>query len=83
MRRILKAAAWAKAPRLMFAKRHPRKAALLAATGWLARKLGRRQKTSFTRTAAQGIGAAAVAIPLGLWVGRKVRGGSGTAENAA
>jgi hypothetical protein len=75
MRRVLKMAAWAKAPRLMFAKRHPKKAAFVAATGWLTRRLGRRQKPSMVKTAAQGIGAAAVAIPLGLWVGRKMRGG--------
>jgi hypothetical protein len=76
-KKILKGAAWAKAPKLMFARRNPRKAALLAATSWVANRVmpGRRKKTSLTRTAVQGLGAAAVALPLGLWAGRKVLGG--------
>lgn len=75
-RTVLKGAAWAKAPRLMFARRHPRKAALLAATSWVTSRVlpQRRKRHSFTRTAVQGLGAAAVAIPVGLWVGRKTRG---------
>jgi hypothetical protein len=77
LRRALTLVGWAKAPRLMFAKRHPKKAAFVAATGWVTRRLGRRQKPSIAKTAVQGIGAAAVAIPLGMWVGRKVRGGGG------
>jgi hypothetical protein len=78
-KKALKTVGWVKAPRLMFARRHPRKAALLAATGWIANRVlpgRRRRRTSFARTAAQGLGAAAVAIPVGVWVGRKVWGGS-------
>jgi hypothetical protein len=72
-KRVLKTAAWVKAPRLMFARRHPKKAALLAATGWVTNRVlpQRRRRSSFTRTAVQGLGAAAVAIPLGIWVGRR------------
>jgi hypothetical protein len=77
-KKALKTAAWVKAPRLMFAKRNPRKAALLAAGSWVAKRVmpGRRRKSStFGLSAVQGLGAAAVAIPVGLWAGRKVFGG--------
>jgi prophage antirepressor-like protein len=76
-KKALKTAAWVKAPKLMFAKRNPKKAALLAATSWVTSRVlpQRRKKTSFRRTAVQGLGAAALAIPVGLWVGRKARGG--------
>jgi len=72
-KKALKAAAWVKAPKLMFARRHPRKAAFVAATSWLTGRLSsrRRHQTSFTRTAVQGLGAAAIAIPVGIWVGRR------------
>jgi hypothetical protein len=78
-KRALKTVAWVKAPKLMFAKRNPRKAALLAATSWVTSRVlpNRRKKTSRTRTAAQGLGAAAVAIPVGLWAGRKILGSGG------
>lgn len=78
-KKALKTVGWVKAPRLMFARRHPRKAALLAATGWITNRVlpgRRRRRASFARTAAQGLGAAVVAIPVGVWVGRKVWGGS-------
>jgi hypothetical protein len=75
-KKAIKTAAWVKAPKLMFAKRNPKKAAFLAAAGWVTNRVlpQRRKKTSLTRTAVQGLGAAAVALPLGLWVGRKARG---------
>jgi hypothetical protein len=79
-RKALKTAAWVKAPKLMFARKHPRKAAVLAATSWLTGRLGsrRRQQTSFARTAVQGLGAAAIAIPVGIWVGRRSGDGPAT-----
>ncbi|HEX2191049.1 MAG TPA: hypothetical protein VHG51_19225 [Longimicrobiaceae bacterium] len=73
---ILKAAAWATAPKMMFAAKNPRKTALLKATQWAAsrvRPAPRRRSTG--RTAAVGLGAAAVAVPLGLWLGRRLRQG--------
>lgn len=73
-KRVLETVGWVKAPRLMFARRHPRKAALLAAGSWVANRVRRRRhRPSLARTAAQGLGAAAVAIPLGVWAGRKLR----------
>jgi hypothetical protein len=79
-RKVLKGAAWVKAPKLMLARRNPKKAALLAAASWVTSRImpgRRRRRTSFARTAAQGLGAAAVAIPVGLWLGRKALGGGG------
>ncbi|CAN5655805.1 hypothetical protein BH23GEM3_BH23GEM3_13220 [soil metagenome] len=77
MNRLLKTAAWIKAPRLTFAAKNPRKAAFLKATGWVTDRVlpHRRKRTTATRTAVRGLGAAAVAIPLGVWAGRKLRGG--------
>jgi hypothetical protein len=61
----------------MFAAKNPRKAALMKAVGWVTNRVTpRRKRTSAGKMALQGLGAAAVALPLGLWVGRKVRGGS-------
>jgi hypothetical protein len=77
-RKVLKGAAWVKAPKLMLARRNPKKAALLAAASWVSsRVMPRRRRPSFARTAVQGLGAAAVAIPVGLWLGRKALGGGG------
>ncbi|HEV2132512.1 MAG TPA: hypothetical protein VGR27_15465 [Longimicrobiaceae bacterium] len=79
IKKVLKGAAWAKAPRLMFAAKNPRKAAVLKAVDWATGLVTpRRKRRSTGKLALQGLGAAAVALPLGLWVGRKVRGGSET-----
>ncbi len=77
IKKVIKGAAWAKAPRLMFAARNPRKAAVLKAVDWATGLVTpRRKRSSAGRKALQGLGAAAVALPIGLWVGRKVRGGN-------
>lgn len=73
---ILKAAGWAAAPKMMFAAKNPRKAALLKATQWAVSRVRPAPRRSHTgRTAAVGLGAAAVAVPLGLWLGRRLRQG--------
>ncbi|HEV2147906.1 MAG TPA: hypothetical protein VGR37_10930 [Longimicrobiaceae bacterium] len=72
--KIVKAAAWAAAPKMMFAAKNPRKAALLKATRWAVGRVRPEPKRSLTgRNAAVGLGAAALAVPLGLWLGRKLR----------
>lgn len=49
------------------------------AAGWAGEHLGERlmpaRRRSVGKGAAYGLGAAALAIPLGMWVGRRVRGG--------
>lgn len=82
MKRILRAAAWTAAPKAMFAAKNPRKAAMLKAAGWAAGRIGvpTRKRRSSSRTAVKGLAAAAVALPLGLWLGRRVRRGAATAE---
>ncbi len=72
--RIVKAAAWAAAPKMMLAARNPRKAALLKAAEWaVGRVRPQPKRSSAGRNAAVGLGAAALAVPLGMWVGRKLR----------
>lgn len=72
-KKILKAAAWATAPKAMFAVRNPKKTALMKAAGWAtSRVLPARRRPSPAMTAAKGFGAAALALPVGLWVGRKL-----------
>ena len=73
-RKIAKAAAWAAAPKMMFAAKNPRKAALIKAAGWAVDRVRpQRSRSHVGRNAAVGLGAAAVAIPLGLWLGRRLR----------
>ncbi len=75
MSKLLKGAAWFTAPKLMFAAKNPRKAAVIKAVDWVTDLVpGRRKRTSKLATAAKGLGAAAVAVPLGMWVGKKLRG---------
>lgn len=73
-RNIAKAAAWAAAPKMMFAAKNPRKAALIKAAGWAVDRVRpQRRRSHVGRNTAVGLGAAAVAIPLGLWLGRRLR----------
>lgn len=75
MRKLMKTAAWAAAPKAMFAMKNPKKAALLKAAGWATQRvLPHRRKSHTGRNVALGLGAAALAIPLGLWAGRRMRG---------
>lgn len=78
---LLKGAAWVKAPKKMFAVKNPKKAAVIKAVDWATDRAGhpkrwRKRKPSKTATALKGLGAAAVAVPLGLWVGKKLWGRS-------
>jgi hypothetical protein len=53
--------------------RKPRKGRMERATDWMTQRLPGRQRRSRTSLMAGGLGAAAVALPLGLWVGRRLR----------
>lgn len=75
MNRILKLASYAAAPKLTFAARHPKRAAVAKAGKWaLDRVTPSRRKPSYGAMALKGLGAAAVALPVGMWLGRKARG---------
>jgi hypothetical protein len=71
-RRILKGAGFLAAPKLAFAFSHPRKAAMVKATTWAMSQIPtRRRRASARMTAAKGLGAAAIALPVGMWLGRR------------
>lgn len=75
MNRVLKAVSYAAAPKLTFAARNPRKAAVAKAGQWaLGRVMPSRRRTSYGKMALKGLGAAAVALPVGMWLGRRARG---------
>ncbi|HEX2092079.1 MAG TPA: hypothetical protein VHG28_06735 [Longimicrobiaceae bacterium] len=75
MNKLLKTALKA-APRMMRTSRDPRKVALQKAAMWAVSRMRPEPKRGVSgRSAAMGLGAAALAIPVGLWVGRKLRSG--------
>jgi len=64
-----------RAARAVRGVRDPRKAALMKAARWAAEQLHPEPKRSVGRNAAIGLGAAVLAVPLGLWLGRRLREG--------
>ncbi|HEX2203901.1 MAG TPA: hypothetical protein VHG91_11410 [Longimicrobium sp.] len=88
-KKALKAAGYAVAPKLSFLVHNPRKAAFAKAGAWAGGMLAERmvperfrpQRRSPGMTAAKGLGAAAIAAPLGWWLGRRMmeRQGAGRA----
>jgi hypothetical protein len=73
MNRLLKTASYIAAPKLTYAARHPRKAALLKAGAWATGLvMSRRSRSSRGMTAMKGLGAAAIALPIGMWMGRRM-----------
>jgi hypothetical protein len=81
--KALKGAAFLTAPRLTAAVKYPKKAAFLKAGGWaMDRVLRRKKQSTARRTALQGLGAAAVAVPIGLWLGRRFLSGNDEAAQA-
>lgn len=82
-KKALKAASYAVAPKMSFLMNNPGKAAWMKAGAWaggmaldrmMPERFRPRPKRSPLGTAARGLGAAAVAAPLGWWLGRKVMG---------
>jgi hypothetical protein len=77
-KRILKAAGYAAAPKLAFLANNPGK----GAAAWAGKQVVERmlpdrfrpepRRSSFGMTAAKGLGAAALAAPLGWWLGRRI-----------
>ena len=86
-KKALKAASYAVAPKMSFLVNNPKKAAFAKAGAWaggqvmervMPERFRPRPKRSSLGMAARGLGAAAVAAPLGWWLGRKLLGGEGT-----
>ncbi|HEX6924987.1 MAG TPA: hypothetical protein VF167_06135 [Longimicrobiaceae bacterium] len=73
-KRILKGAGYLAAPKLLFTLNHPRKAMMARAATWATGHLMPRRRRSHTMgtTAMRGLSAAAVALPVGLWLGRRI-----------
>jgi hypothetical protein len=67
VRSLIKLAAYSKAPRATFAVLHPGKALRVKKFGWDLRHAAAPRVTA--------LGAAAIALPLGLWLGRRRRNG--------
>lgn len=72
--KLLKGAGYIAAPKLSFAMHHPRKAAMASVAAWAVDHMTphhRRRRHSGRTTAMKGLGAAAIALPVGLWLGRR------------
>ena len=72
MNPLLKTAARHAVPHLASLTRGRKKKMLVNAGRWAAGQMGRKQKVSMGTMALKGLGAAAVAIPVGMWLGRKL-----------
>jgi len=72
-RKLLKGVGYLAAPKLTFALDMPRKAAMAGAASWaMNRVTHRHRRPSLAMTAAKGLGAAAIALPIGMWLGRRM-----------
>lgn len=84
MGKLTTAASYLAAPKLTYALRNPKKTALFKAAGWAAERMTPvRKRSSAGARAAKGVGIAAVAVPLGWWLGKRflkrdVRAGENT-----
>lgn len=73
MGKLTTAASYLAAPKLTYALRNPKKTALFKAAGWAANRFTpSRTRVSAGAVAAKGIGAAAIAVPLGWWLGKRL-----------
>jgi hypothetical protein len=72
-KKVMKGIGYATAPKATFAALNPGKAAMLKAASWTFDHVTpSRRRRSRTRSAVTGIGAAAVALPMGVWLGRRM-----------
>lgn len=72
MKRMLRTASYLAAPKAAFAAFNPGKAAVLKAGQWaMGRVRPQPRKPPLGALALKGIGAAALALPVGMWLGRK------------
>lgn len=74
-KKIAKGFAYSAAPKLAFTAFNPKKAAFVKAADWaMDRVKPQRRRRSRSAMAMKGLGAAAVALPVGMWLGRRFRG---------
>ncbi|MBW3629544.1 MAG: hypothetical protein KY464_09620 [Gemmatimonadetes bacterium] len=72
MNPLLKTAAKHALPHLATMTRGRRKKMLMKAGKWAAGQVMRKKSRSMRSVALKGLGAAAVAVPVGMWLGRKL-----------
>jgi hypothetical protein len=71
-KQLAKGASYAAAPKATFAAFNPGKAAAGKATSWaMDRMMPERRRRSRRNSTMKGLGAAAMAIPIGIWLGRR------------
>ena len=75
MNPLLKTAAKHAIPHLHDLTRGRKKKMIMGAGKWAAGHVMRRQSRSMGMMALKGFGAAAIAIPVGMWIGRKLLAG--------
>ena len=75
MNPMLKSAARHAVPHLATLTRGRKKKMLVKAGRWAAGQMMRKQRPSMGAMALRGLGAAAVAVPVGMWLGRKLLNG--------
>ena len=71
-KRIAKGLLYTAAPKLTFAALHPKKAAAGKATSWAMSQLGHKPRHHSNHLGMIGLGAAAIALPLGVLIGRRM-----------
>lgn len=82
-KKLLKGIGYSTAPKATFAALHPGKAAMISAASWtMDRMMPSRRRRYNGRTALTGLGAAAVAVPVGMWIGRRFWNSHSHAEHA-
>lgn len=73
-KKLAKGISYAAAPKVSAAVFHPGKTAVLKAADWTMDRVSRqRRRRARNRAVGTTVGAAAIALPLGLWLGRKFR----------
>jgi hypothetical protein len=76
MKKLLRTATRFSVPALMTIPKNSRRAAMLKAAQWAVGRVKPEppKRTPAATLIAKGLGAAAVTLPLGLWIGRMIRG---------
>jgi hypothetical protein len=75
MNPLLKTAARHAVPHLASMTRGRKKKMIMKAGRWAAGQMMRKQSRSMGNMALKGLGAAAIAVPVGMWLGRKLLSG--------